>query len=150
MAFSKRSRSVRQGHLQRSRQNVFNPRSGARVPQAAFPVALTTAGGGADGRHAGSDVRGAATGGAADAVTAATPLGLWKFEEATPLERWRSGRPGIAGRDGAILILLSGASRTAVSRLADSGRRLQGVASSAILSAIDPRYPVPVQLFSGG
>ncbi len=142
-------------------QNVFNPALlGRAFLQAAFPVALTTwpAVGGGWTATRGATFAVPFTGGAtADAVTAATPLGLWKFEgEATPLGALAIGQTGGSlGETASILILLGGA-YLAWKRYLDWRIPVAVFGSvallSAILSAIDPaRYPGPLfMLFSGG
>lgn len=123
-------------------QNVFNPALlGRAFLQAAFPVAITTW----------PAVRGV------DAVTAATPLGLMKFEgemtEVGPLLWGSTG--GSLGETAGILILLCGG------YLAWKGYLEWRIPASifltvgifaAVLSAMDPvRYPGPLfMLFSGG
>jgi Na+-translocating ferredoxin:NAD+ oxidoreductase subunit D len=123
-------------------QNVFNPALvGRAFLQAAFPVAITTW----------PAVRGV------DAVTAATPLGLMKFEGETtaiwPMFLGSTG--GSIGETSALLILLGGAYlawknylnwRIPVSILATVA------AFSGLLYTLDAaRYPSPLfMLFSGG
>jgi electron transport complex protein RnfD len=142
-------------------QNVFNPALlGRAFLQAAFPVALTTwpaVGGGWTATRGATFALPFTGGAAADAVTAATPLGLWKFEgEATPLGALAIGQTGGSlGETASILILLGGA-YLAWKRYLDwriPAAVFGSVALlSAILSAIDPeRYPGPLfMLFSGG
>jgi electron transport complex protein RnfD len=142
-------------------QNVFNPALlGRAFLQAAFPVALTTwpAAGGGWAATRGATFALPFTGGAAtDAVTAATPLGLWKFEgEGTPLGALAMGQTGGSlGETASILILLGGA-YLAWKRYLDwripAAVFASVAALSAVLSAIDPeRYPGPLfMLFSGG
>jgi len=142
-------------------QNVFNPALlGRAFLQAAFPVALTTwpAVGGEWTAPRGTTFALPFTGGGAtDAVTAATPLGLWKFEgETTPLGALAFGQTGGSlGETASILILLGGA-YLAWKRYLDWRVPAAVFASvavlSAALSAIDPeRYPGPLfMLFSGG
>jgi Na+-translocating ferredoxin:NAD+ oxidoreductase subunit D len=123
-------------------QNVFNPALlGRAFLQAAFPVAITTW----------PAVRGV------DAVTAATPLGLMKFEreftDLGPLVWGNTG--GSIGETSGVLILLGGA------YLAWKGYLNWRIPASIFLTvaifsgvffAIDPtRYPSPMfMLFSGG
>lgn len=123
-------------------QNVFNPALlGRAFLQAAFPVAITTW----------PTVRGV------DAVTAATPLGLMKFEgELTePLPLMIGSTGGSLGETAGILILLCGGYlawknyldwRIPASIFATVG------AFATILHYLDPgRYPGPLfMLFSGG
>lgn len=123
-------------------QNVFNPALvGRAFLQAAFPVAITTW----------PAPRGV------DAVTAATPLGLMKFE-GQGTEPWRlflGNTGGSLGETSALLILLGGAYlawkgylnwRIPVSILATVALLSGG------LHALDAaRYPDPLfMLFSGG
>jgi Na+-translocating ferredoxin:NAD+ oxidoreductase subunit D len=123
-------------------QNVFNPALvGRAFLQAAFPVAITTW----------PAVRGV------DAVTAATPLGLFKFEgEGT--DAWRlflGNTGGSLGETSALLILLGGAYlawkgylnwRIPVSILATVA-----LLASALHTLDAARYPGPAfMLFSGG
>lgn len=123
-------------------QNVFNPALlGRAFLQAAFPVAITTW----------PAVRGV------DAVTAATPLGLMKFEreftEAGPLLLGNTG--GSLGETAGVLILLCGAYLAWKNylnwRIPASIFLTVGV-FAGILNALDPaRFPGPVlMLFSGG
>ena len=142
-------------------QNVFNPALlGRAFLQAAFPVALTTwpaVGGGWTATRGATFAVPFTGGAAADAVTAATPLGLWKFEgQATPLGALAIGQTGGSlGETASILILLGGA-YLAWKRYLDWRIPVSVFGSvallSTILSAIDPaRYPGPLfMLFSGG
>jgi electron transport complex protein RnfD len=141
-------------------QNIFNPALvGRAFLQAAFPAAITTwpaAGGGL------FDLRGdnfalPLMSGSTDAVTAATPLGLMKFEQTGtdlfPLLIGNTG--GSLGETSALLILLCGGYlawkryldwRIPVSILCTAG------ALAGVLWLIDgTRYPDPLfTLFSGG
>lgn len=123
-------------------QNIFNPALlGRAFLQAAFPVAITTW----------PAVRGV------DAVTAATPLGLMKFEhEPTAIGPLLWGSTGGSlGETAGLLILLCGAylawKRYLNWRIPASIFLTVGV-FSGILSVVDPvRYPGPAfMLFSGG
>jgi Na+-translocating ferredoxin:NAD+ oxidoreductase subunit D len=123
-------------------QNVFNPALlGRAFLQAAFPVAITTW----------PAVRGV------DAVTAATPLGLMKFErefaEAGPLMLGNTG--GSLGETAGVLILICGgylAWKNYLNWRIPASIFLTVAVFSGILNLIDPtRYPGPVfMLFSGG
>jgi len=94
--------------------NIFNPALlGRAFLQAAFPVALTTwpaAGGGFWTLRGDAFAFPFTSARAADAVTAATPLGLWKFEQQTtelgPLFFGSTG--GSLGETSALLILVCG------------------------------------------
>ena len=142
--------------------NVFNPALlGRAFLQAAFPVAITTWPAVGDAASGFWTLRGdnlalplmtART----DAVTAATPLGLMKFE-AQGTELWRlfvGNVGGSLGETSAILILLGGAYlawrqflnwRIPVSIIAAVA------VFSAIMHAIDVRYPGPLfMVLSGG
>jgi Na+-translocating ferredoxin:NAD+ oxidoreductase subunit D len=122
--------------------NVFNPALlGRAFLQAAFPVALTTW----------PEVRGV------DAVTAATPLGLMKFEaemtEAMPLLLGNTG--GSLGETAGLLILLCGgylAWKNYLNWRIPASIFATVAVFSAIFQQIDAtRYPSPVfMLFSGG
>lgn len=142
-------------------QNVFNPALlGRAFLQAAFPVALTTwpaVGGSWTAPRGATFALPFTGGGTTDAVTAATPLGLWKFEgEPTSLGALAiGGTGGSLGETASILILLGGA-YLAWKRYLDWRVPVAVFASvaalSAALSALDPgRYPGPLfMLFSGG
>lgn len=142
-------------------QNVFNPALiGRAFLQAAFPTAITTWP--ASGMPWG-ELRGDTfalpllSADAPDIVTAATPLGLWKFE-ATPTEissLMLGNTGGSLGETAGLLILACGGYlalknylnwRIPVSIFATVG------AASAVLHALDAtRYPGPLfMLFSGG
>jgi electron transport complex protein RnfD len=141
--------------------NVFNPALfGRAFLQAAFPVAITTwpaVGGAAKwwslrGDNFALPFMGAHT----DAITAATPLGLMKFEaKSTSLFNLFVGNTGGSlGETSALLILLCGGYlawrgflnwRTPVSIFATVAL------FSAILHVADDKYPTPLfMLFSGG
>lgn len=141
-------------------QNVFNPALlGRAFLQAAFPVAITTwPAPGTGWRLAGDNFAlplMSASG--TDAVTAATPLGLWKFEgeesEILPLLLGDTG--GSLGETAALLILLGGAYLAWKRYL---NWRIPAAifgtvaALSALLHGLDPaRYPEPLfMLLSGG
>lgn len=123
-------------------QNVFNPALlGRAFLQAAFPVAITTW----------PAVRGV------DAVTAATPLGLMKFEReftaAGPLMWGNTG--GSLGETAGVLILLCGgylAWKNYLNWRIPASIFLTVGIFAGILFSIDPtRYPSPLfMLFSGG
>jgi Na+-translocating ferredoxin:NAD+ oxidoreductase subunit D len=123
-------------------QNIFNPALlGRAFLQAAFPVAITTW----------PAVRGV------DAVTAATPLGLMKFEQeftaAGPLFWGNTG--GSLGETSAVLILLGGAYlawKNYLNWRIPVSIFLTVAVFSGVFFAIDPsRYPSPIfMLLSGG
>lgn len=141
-------------------QNVFNPALvGRAFLQAAFPVPITTwpAVGGSFWTLRGDTfalpfMRATAP----DAVTAATPLGLWKFsgQETGVLDLLLGRTGGSLGETAALAILLGGAWlawhgylnwRVPVSVLGSVA------IASGILHALDARYPTPLfMLFSGG
>ena len=143
-------------------QNVFNPALlGRAFLQAAFPTAITTwpAARGGDSLLT---LRGdlfappLMTAGDVDAVTAATPLGLMKFE-GQGTEVWDlmvGATGGSLGETSAILILIGGA-YLAVRNYLDwripASIFATVAALSALVHAIDPTYPGPLfMLFSGG
>jgi electron transport complex protein RnfD len=142
-------------------QNIFNPALlGRAFLQAAFPAAITTWPATAPGSWAlrGDNFALPFTAPAApDIVTAATPLGLMKFEhQATDLWQLAIGSTGGSlGETAGLLILLCGG-YLAVKRYLNwriPAAILGTVAVfAAILFAIDPtRYPGPLfMLFSGG
>jgi electron transport complex protein RnfD len=140
-------------------QNPFNPALvGRAFLQAAFPAAITT-------WPAPSEQWAALRGdvlalplmsASADTVTAATPLGLMKFEgtgtEIADLLIGRTG--GCIGETSAILILICGA-YLAAKRYLDWRIPVSIFATVAVLAgllhAIDSSYPGPLfMLFSGG
>jgi electron transport complex protein RnfD len=145
-------------------QNVFNPALlGRAFLQAAFPAALTTwpvtVGDGSwwtlRGPNFALPLMGG--GGAVDAVTGATPLGLMKFEGTTTpaMDLFMGDVAGSLGETSALLILLGGAWlawkgylnwRIPVSVVLVVG------ALSSVLYLFDPaRFPgAPFMLFSGG
>ncbi len=140
-------------------QNVFNPALvGRAFLQAAFPVAITTwPAPAADWSAFRGDLLALPlTSPAADTVTAATPLGLMKFEHTgTALLDLAIGRTGgCIGETSALLILACGV-LLALKRYLDWRIPAAVFASTALLSgvlhAVDARYPGPLfMLFSGG
>ena len=142
-------------------QNPFNPALvGRAFLQAAFPTAITTW---PSGEMAWASMRGPnlalplMTGEGVDVVTAATPLGLWKFEgEITELLGLMVGRTGGSlGETAGILILLCGAylaARKYLNWRIPFGILLTVFVFSEILYLIDgATYPPPFfMLFSGG
>ena len=141
-------------------QNVFNPALfGRAFLQASFPVAITTwppVGGSFWTLRGDLFAVPFMSPRAADAITAATPLGALKFEGTkTPLVDLVTGSTGgSAGETAALVILLCGAYlawrgylnwRIPVAVLASVA------ALAGILHLISPRYPDPAfMLFSGG
>ena len=96
-------------------QNVFNPALlGRAFLQAAFPVPITTwpqVGGSFLALRGDNFALPLMRSQATDAITAATPLGLWKFEQQpTPLfDLFLGNTGGSLGETAAIMILLGGA-----------------------------------------
>lgn len=142
-------------------QNVFNPALvGRAFLQAAFPVAVTTwpEAGGPWWSLRGDNLAFPFTSpDAAHTVTAATPLGLMKFEgEATPVANLLLGSTGGSlGETAGVLILLCGvylAARSTLNWRIPVGILGTVAALAALLHVLDPaRYPdVLVTLFSGG
>ncbi|MEJ2502428.1 MAG: RnfABCDGE type electron transport complex subunit D [Gemmatimonadota bacterium] len=146
-------------------QNVFNPALlGRAFLQAAFPTAITTWPAVRTAAESASwlQLRGdlfavpMMTAGEVDAITQATPLGLWKFEgQITDVVNLLVGTTGGSlGETSALLILLGGAYLAARNYL--NWRIPIGIFAtvgilSGILHAIDPGYPGPLfMLFSGG
>jgi electron transport complex protein RnfD len=142
-------------------QNIFNPALlGRAFLQAAFPAAITTwpAATGSWWALRGDNFAFPFTAPSApDVVTAATPLGLMKFEHQTTAA-WQlamGGTGGSLGETAGLLILLCGA-YLAAKRYLDwripASILLTVAAFSAILFALDPaRFPGPLfMLFSGG
>ena len=140
-------------------QNVFNPALvGRAFLQAAFPVAITTW---PAPTEAWATLRGDVLAlplmsAAADTVTAATPLGLMKFEGGTTAvsDLLLGTTGGCIGETSALLILVCGAF-LAAKRYLDWRVPVAVFTSvavlSAILNAVDPAYPGPLfMLFSGG
>ncbi len=140
-------------------QNVFNPALlGRAFLQAAFPVAITTwpAPGGGFWELKGDLFAIPFASPAADAVTAATPLGLAKFEGKGPeLLALVTGNTGGSIGETASLVILAGGVFLALKRYLDwriPVSILGTVAAlSAVLHGIDPQYPGALfMLFSGG
>ena len=140
-------------------QNVFNPALlGRAFLQAAFPVAITTWPKIGQGTWVlrGDNFALPFMQASSDAVTAATPLGLLKFEgKTTPvLDLLLGSTGGSAGETAAVAILLGGAYlawrgylnwRTPASIFATAA------IFATILHAVNPRYPdAAFMLFSGG
>lgn len=142
-------------------QNPFNPALvGRAFLQAAFPMAITTWQG---PRASWLDVYPTTfaapltSGGVVDAVTAATPLNLMKFEhQGTEVVRLLVGSTGGSlGETSALLILLGGlvlAGRGYLNWRIPAGIFATVAALSALLWSIDPaRFADPLfMLFSGG
>ena len=139
--------------------NIFNPALlGRAFLLAAFPVAMTTwpAPGGAWWSLRGDTFALPFLSPQSDAVTAATPLGLMKFEgQGTELSAlWIGSTGGSAGETSAILILLCGGYlawrgflnwRIPVSILLTAGL------AAALMHLVDPKYPTAAfTLLSGG
>ncbi|MBI4539942.1 MAG: RnfABCDGE type electron transport complex subunit D [Gemmatimonadetes bacterium] len=147
-------------------QNVFNPALvGRAFLQAAFPTAITTwsAPGSAWETLRSSNLvlplMSATAGGtgAADAVTAATPLGLMKFEAkgTAPWELVIGNTSGSLGETSALLILLCGAYLALRNylnwRIPASIFATVAVVSGALHLVAASRFPGPLfMLFSGG
>ena len=140
-------------------QNVFNPALlGRAFLQAAFPTAITTwpAVGGRFTELRGDNFALPLMRSSSDAVTAATPLGLMKFE-ATPTpvgDLFMGNTAGSVGETAALLILLGGG-YLVIKRYLDWRIPVAIFATVAVLSgilgAIDSSYPGPLfMLFSGG
>lgn len=141
-------------------QNVFNPALvGRAFLQAAFPVPITTwpvVGGNFWTLRGDTFALPFTRADAPDALTAATPLGLWKFEgRLTSLRDLALGQTGGSlGETAAVVILLGGAYlawrgylnwRVPVAIFATVALL------AALLHAFDDRYPPPLfMLFSGG
>jgi len=140
-------------------QNVFNPALvGRAFLQAAFPVAITTWPAATEEWAAfrGDVLATPLMSASADTVTAATPLGLMKFEHAaTPVMDLLVGRTGgCIGETCAALILLCGVF-LAAKRYLDWRIPVAVLGTTAVfagvLHAIDAAYPGPLfMLFSGG
>ncbi|HEX6058511.1 MAG TPA: RnfABCDGE type electron transport complex subunit D [Gemmatimonadaceae bacterium] len=146
--------------------NVFNPALlGRAFLQAAFPVAITTwpAVGAAGAGGSWWALRGdnlalpLMSARSTDAITAATPLGLMKFERAgTPLDHLMLGTTGGSlGETAALLVLVCGA-YLALRRYLDWRIPVSILATVAAFAAVlhlanAQRYPsAPFMLFSGG
>ncbi|MBI3791924.1 MAG: RnfABCDGE type electron transport complex subunit D [Gemmatimonadetes bacterium] len=141
-------------------QNVFNPALfGRAFLQASFPVAITTwpTPGGSfwtlkGDLFAAPFMKPALT----DAITAATPLGAFKFEgKATPLADLVIGRTGgSVGETAAIVILLCGAFlawRGLLNWRVPVAILVTVALFSGVLHLLVPKYPDPLfMLFSGG
>lgn len=141
-------------------QNVFNPALiGRAFLQAAFPVPITTwpqVGGSFFTLRGDNFALPLMRANAPDAVTAATPLGLWKFEQkATGTWDLLIGNTGGSlGETAAIVILLGGAYlawRQYLNWRTPVAVFLSVAVVTAILHAVSPRFPTPAfMLFSGG
>jgi len=140
-------------------QNVFNPALlGRAFLQAAFPVAITTwpTPGGSFWGLKGDLFAFPFTTPHSDATTAATPLGLLKFEgKGTELLNLVLGNTGGSTGETAALIILAGGAFLAFKRYLNWRIPVSILATVAVLSAalhwFDPKYPdAPFMLFSGG
>lgn len=142
-------------------QNIFNPALlGRAFLQAAFPVALTTwpaVGTGWWQLRGDNLALPLMSPRAVDAVTAATPLGLWKFErQDTALADLMLGSTGGSlGETAGIVILVCGAYlawRNYLNwRIPISIFLVVGALSAALYQVDATRYPDPLfMLFSGG
>lgn len=142
-------------------QNVFNPALlGRAFLQAAFPVALTTwpvVEGVSWWSLRGDNFALPLMGAQVDAVTAATPLGLLKFEQVTtPVADLAFGTTGGSlGETGAVLILLCGgylALRNYLNWRIPASIMITVAVFTAVLHLMDAsRYPTPqFMLLSGG
>lgn len=141
-------------------QNVFNPALiGRAFLQAAFPVPITTwpaVGQGFWSLRGDTFALPFTRANAPDAVTAATPLGLWKFEgKDTPLlDLFVGNTGGSLGETAAVAILLGGAYlawREYLNWRAPVAIVLTVAVCSGVLHLVDARYPAPLfMLFSGG
>ena len=140
-------------------ENVFNPALvGRAFLQAAFPVAVTTWPSPGQGFWSLSGDLFALpfTRPSADAVTSATPLGLFKFEgKGTPLSDLVLGTTGGSAGETAALVIIAGglylAWRGYLNWRAPVAMLLVVVIASAVLHGIDPKKPDALfMLFSGG
>jgi electron transport complex protein RnfD len=142
-------------------QNIFNPALlGRAFLQAAFPVALTTwpaVEGVSWWSLRGDNFALPLMSGQVDAVTAATPLGLMKFERVlTPVSDLAFGTTGGSlGETGAILILVCGgylALRNYLNWRIPASIVITVAVFTAVLHLIDAsRYPTPqFMILSGG
>jgi len=141
-------------------QNVFNPALiGRAFLQAAFPVPITTwpkVGGGFWALRGDTFALPFMRADAPDAITAATPLGLWKFEaKATSLVDLLLGNTGGSlGETAALVILLGGAYlawRGYLNWRVPASIFATVAVLSGILHAVNARYPAaPFMLLSGG
>jgi electron transport complex protein RnfD len=140
--------------------NVFNPALlGRAFLQAAFPVPITTwpqVGGSFLALRGDNFALPLMRSHAPDALTAATPLGLWKFEQKpTPiLDLFVGSTGGSLGETAAIVILLGGAYlalRQYLNWRVPVAIFATVFAFSAILRLVSPRFPEPLfMLLSGG
>ena len=140
-------------------QNVFNPALvGRAFLQAAFPVAITTwpLTGGGFWTLKGDLFAVPFTHPNPDAITAATPLGLLKFEEkGTDLLNLVIGNTGGSLGETAALVILAGGVFLAYKRYLNwripAGIFLTVAALSTVIHLVDPRRPDALfMLFSGG
>ncbi len=140
-------------------QNVFNPALvGRAFLQAAFPVAITTwPAPAAEWATLRGDVLATPLmSAAADTVTAATPLGLMKFESTgtAVMDLFLGSTGGCIGETSALLILVCGVF-LAAKRYLDWRIPLSMILTTAVISgvlhAIDADYPGALfMVFSGG
>ncbi len=141
-------------------QNVFNPALiGRAFLQAAFPIAITTWPAATQSWWSlrGPNLAIPFTGGGVEAVTQATPLGLFKFdaEPTASLDLMLGSTGGSLGETAGVLILLCGG-YLAARRYLNWRIPLSIFATVAALSAVlyvidDTRFASPVfMLFSGG
>lgn len=139
--------------------NVFNPALvGRAFLQAAFPVAITTwpALGGSWWSLRGDTFALPLLSAHVDAVTAATPLGLMKFEgKSTALfDLFIGNTGGSLGETSALLILLCGgylAARKYLNWRIPASIFATVAVFAGVLHLISPKYPSPLfMLFSGG
>jgi electron transport complex protein RnfD len=140
-------------------QNVFNPALvGRAFLQAAFPVAITTwpvHGGGFWTMRGDNFALPLMRADMPDAVTAATPLGLMKFEGTpSPVVDMLFGYTGGSlGETSALLILLCGlylAARRYLDWRIPAGIILTVAVLAAVLHAVNPRYPGALFMVSSG
>ena len=139
--------------------NIFNPALvGRAFLQAAFPVAITTwpATGGKWWALRGDNLALPLMSAHVDAITAATPLGLMKFEgKGTSIAALFIGNTGGSlGETSALLILLCGgylAARQFLNWRIPVSILATVALFAGVLHAVSPRYPSPLfMLFSGG
>jgi Na+-translocating ferredoxin:NAD+ oxidoreductase subunit D len=141
-------------------QNVFNPALlGRAFLQAAFPVPITTwpqVGGSFFTLKGDTFALPLMRADAPDVVTAATPLGLWKFEQKPTgvLDLFLGNTGGSLGETAAVVILLGGAylaARQYLNWRVPVAIFATVAAFAGILHVISPRFPsAPFMLFSGG
>jgi Na+-translocating ferredoxin:NAD+ oxidoreductase subunit D len=141
-------------------QNVFNPALlGRAFLQAAFPVPITTwpqVGGSFFTLRGDNFALPLMRAHAPDAITAATPLGLWKFEQKPTglLDLFLGNTGGSLGETAAIVILLGGAylaARQYLNWRVPVSIFATVAVFSFILHSVSPRYPAPLfMLLSGG